>query len=88
MDNLGGLDFIPAGANKGKKEFLAESGLRGNKTRPPGVYHHEHVHTYGAGLPPFSVGSRRPPFDGQNVTGPRPAQANREERIDEQQEEG
>jgi hypothetical protein len=21
MDNLGGLDFIPVGANKGKKEF-------------------------------------------------------------------
>ena len=53
MDNLGGIDFIPAGANKGKKEFLEETCLPGNKTRLPGVYHNEHVHTHGAGLPPF-----------------------------------
>jgi hypothetical protein len=26
LDNLAGLDFIPGGANKGKKEFLGRNG--------------------------------------------------------------
>jgi hypothetical protein len=53
MDNQAGLDFIPAGRIKVKKNFLKERGLSRNKNWWGGVYHHEHVHTHGAGLPPF-----------------------------------
>jgi hypothetical protein len=53
MDNLTRLDFIPAGVIKGEKRKLRRKHPQGNKTQAGGVYHHEHVHTHGAGLPPF-----------------------------------
>jgi hypothetical protein len=54
MDNLTGLDFIPAGVIKGKKRKLGRRHPQGNKTQAGSVYHHEHVHTW-RGLAPLSL---------------------------------
>jgi hypothetical protein len=37
LDNLAGLDFIPARAIKGEKELSQESAVEGNKSTPGGV---------------------------------------------------
>jgi hypothetical protein len=88
MDNLAGLDFIPAGAIIGEKRKLRRKHPQGNKTRAGRVYPNEHVHTR-RGLAPLSLQVRAilPP-DGQNVKGMRPRTEIRQERNDDGQEEG
>jgi hypothetical protein len=54
VDNLTGLDFIPAGVIKGEKRKLGRRHPQGNKTQAGSVYHHEHVHTW-RGLAPLSL---------------------------------
>jgi 3',5'-cyclic-AMP phosphodiesterase len=71
LDNLAGLDFIPAGAINGEKEIGERNAGSWNKSRPGRVYHHEHVHTR-RGLVPLSLQARAIlPIDGQNVRGDR-----------------
>ena len=52
MDNLIGLDFIPAGVNKGRKDILDEIAAEGIKPLPA-VSTTMNTFTHGAGLPPF-----------------------------------